>query len=242
MMRFVLEALAGTVGGLVGWFVVGFLAAQLFTSIGGSREGANAMGGFFYVGPLGGIAGFVLAFWLVRKYLDRGAETAAAGNGIVSTIGALVLVVGLGSALLVLVARVMRPDSTINIAQGENASIDFEVRVPNAVLGSKPAADVISISFKAINGHDERLEPVTWSENRDRGGVTLTGSVVIRERTQEQYFVVATGGETFDVFARIPENMYKKGSWEPRLYLTRNDAAAMGDAVTITSRYLPPKR
>lgn len=241
-MRFVLEALAGTVGGLVGWFIVGFLAAEILTKTGGSREGANAMAGFFFVGPLGGIAGFVLSFWLARRYLERGSEVASSSNAFVSTIVALLLVVGLGSAVLFVVARVMRPDATVNIARGEEASIEFEIRVPNAALDGRRVADVITLSFRAVDGHDERLEPVTWNATPDRGGVTLTGHVVIRERTREQCFVIGCNGETFTLYAEIPENMYKKGSWQSRLYLSNDAATPIGDVVTITSRYLPPKR
>ncbi|MGK2857933.1 MAG: hypothetical protein ACSLFQ_12075 [Thermoanaerobaculia bacterium] len=241
-MRFVLEALAGTIGGLVGWFVVGFLAAQIFTSIGGSREGANAMGGFFFFGPLGGIAGFAFAFWIARRYLERGADAAPSSNVFVETLVALVLVVGLGSVVLFGVARLMRPESTVNIAQGEEAAIEFEIRVPNAALGGRRASEVITLSFQAFEGHDERSEPVPWSEAAERGGVTLTGRVVIRERTREQYFVIGREDETFKLYADIPENMYRKGSWQPRHYLSNDASMQPGDTISATCRYVPPER
>jgi hypothetical protein len=74
-MRFVLETLAGILGGLVSWFVVGFAAAQLFT-IGGDREGPREWPGFFVIGPMGEIVGFALC-WIARRSLERGTAAPA---------------------------------------------------------------------------------------------------------------------------------------------------------------------
>lgn len=240
-MRFVMEAVAGAIGGIAGWFVVGFLAAQLFSSIGGTREGANAMGGFFYVGPVGGVAGFVIAFWLARRILERGEPAASSAGGFASMMIALGAVLAIGVALVVAIAALRAPEATENLYGGEEGSIEFEIIVPDAALGGKKAGEVIALSFVAIEGHDERREAVTWSETRDRSGVTLAGRVTIRERTRESYIVIAVNGDEFKLYPEIPENMHRKGHWIPRLYLTRDGSQPPENLVRATCRYLPPK-
>ena len=74
-MRFILDAFAGVVGFVVSWCVVGFIAAEVLTAIEGPREGSAAMGGFFVIGPIGGILGFALALFLAHRYLAPTART-----------------------------------------------------------------------------------------------------------------------------------------------------------------------
>jgi hypothetical protein len=241
-MRFVLEAAAGALGGLLGWFVVGFLAAQLFTSIGGGREGANAMGGFFFVGPVGGIAGFAIAFWLARRALEGGGAAQPSSSAFASMAIALGVVLALGAAVIVALAAIRKPEATVNIRGREAASIEFEIFAPDAALGGRRPEEVISLSFYAADGHDERIEPVSWAANPGRGGVTLTGRVAIRERTREQYFLISVKGDEFKLYAEIPENMYRKGHWIPRLYLGRDESTPPEDLVRATCRYLPPPK
>jgi len=60
--------LCGLLLGAALGFGVGLAAAELFTSIGGARDGGSAMSGFFYVGPFGLVAGFLLGSALVMHY------------------------------------------------------------------------------------------------------------------------------------------------------------------------------
>jgi hypothetical protein len=43
------------------------------------------------------------------------------------------------------------------------------------------------------------------------------------------------------VWAKLPTDMHKKGSWDDTLYLGRDQALAMADRISITSRYVPVK-
>lgn len=239
-MKFVLESLAGLAGGIAGWLLVGFLAAQFFTSVGGSREGANAMGGFFFVGPIGGIAGFVIAFQLARRWLERGSS--ASPGSFAATMVALGVVVALVAALLVAIAALRAPESREDLYGGEEGRIEFEIIVPAAALAGRAPAEILSVRYVAIEGHDERNEPLTWSEARGRDGVTLNGHVVVRERTTEQWFAIAIDGDEFKLYPDIPDNMHRDGTWIPRLYLTRDGKGSAGDFVRATCRYVAPAK
>jgi hypothetical protein len=63
-MRIVIGFLSGVLGLLAGW--VG-LAMLVITLAGADREGGTAMGAFFNIGPIGGIAGFIAGVLLFIK-------------------------------------------------------------------------------------------------------------------------------------------------------------------------------
>ena len=63
-MRFTLGILSGVLGALAGWFGLAFLVISL---AGPDRDGGIAMGAFFNIGPIGGLAGFVAGIWLFTK-------------------------------------------------------------------------------------------------------------------------------------------------------------------------------
>ncbi len=64
-MRFVLGLLAGLLGMLAGWFG---LALAIISFTGPGNAGGAAMGAFFGIGPIGGLAGLVAGIVLFRKY------------------------------------------------------------------------------------------------------------------------------------------------------------------------------
>jgi hypothetical protein len=240
-MRFFLETVAGIVGGLVAWLVVGFVAGQVLTAIHGNREGAAAMGGFFVIGPLGGVAGFALSFWLARRVLERG--TAGASSSVFGPMTlSLLVVVGLGWAAVSIATVVFRPKAWVGLESGQKGGLEFRVRVPEKLLGGRPVSDLVSLQFKKMEEGGDSVTPVAWTETRSGGEVTLTGRVDIERRPREQYFAIRQGRESFDIYASIPPDMQSKGSWQDEIYLGSDPATPMGDRVSITCRYVPPAR
>ena len=63
-MRFILGFLSGVLGMLAGWSALAFLVVTLG---GPDRDGGLAMGAFFNIGPIGGVAGFIAGVWLFIK-------------------------------------------------------------------------------------------------------------------------------------------------------------------------------
>ena len=63
-MRFILGCLSGLIGMLAGWFG---LAALVMALSGPDRDGGIAMGAFFNIGPIGGVAGLVAGVWLFNR-------------------------------------------------------------------------------------------------------------------------------------------------------------------------------
>ena len=78
-MIYLVAVICGLVlGGALG-FGSGLAAAEIYTGIGGARDGGPAMAGFFYVGPFGLVAGFLLGVALVLQY---GGSAGALSNGL----------------------------------------------------------------------------------------------------------------------------------------------------------------
>ncbi len=63
-MRFILGLLSGLVGMLAGW---SGLAALVLALSGPDRDGGLAMGAFFNIGPVGGLAGLIAGIWLFNR-------------------------------------------------------------------------------------------------------------------------------------------------------------------------------
>jgi hypothetical protein len=63
-MRIIFGLLSGLIGALAGWFGLAFLVISL---AGPDRDGGIAMGAFFFIGPIGGLVGFVAGVLLFVK-------------------------------------------------------------------------------------------------------------------------------------------------------------------------------
>lgn len=241
-MRFALATLAGIAGGIALWFVVGFAAGGVLSALHGNREGAAGMAGFFVIGPVGGVLGFALSFWLVHRFLGRGAAPVSSSAVLVKVVLGLAVTVAVGWGLIQAVVAVRRPDAWSDLAKGEAGAVEFDIHVPASALGGKPAAEVVSLAFKTSDDDGDHVVPVTFREARSGGGMRLTGSVPLDHRPRAQYFVVTHGDESIEVWAKLPNDMHKKGSWDDTLYLGRDPALAMADRISITSRYVPVRR
>jgi len=241
-MRFVVATLAGIAGGLAGWFAVGSAAAWIFTRTGGDHDGGRSMAGFFVIGPVGGVLGFALAFWLAHRFLGRGAAPVSSSTVLVQVVLALAVTAAVGWGLIQAVVAVRRPDPWSDLTKGEAGAVEFDVHVPASALGGKPVAEAVSITFKTSDDDGDHVAPVTFREARAGGGARLTGSVPLDHRPRAQYIVVTHGGESIEVWAKLPNDMHRKGSWDDTLYIGRDPALAMADRITITSRYVPVRR
>lgn len=63
-MRIILGLLSGLLGALAGWSA---LAALVIMLAGPDRDGGTAMGAFFNIGPIGGVAGLIAGIWLFTR-------------------------------------------------------------------------------------------------------------------------------------------------------------------------------
>lgn len=63
-MRIILGLLSALLGALAGWFA---LATLVIALSGPDRDGGIAMGAFFDIGPIGGVAGLIAGIWLFTR-------------------------------------------------------------------------------------------------------------------------------------------------------------------------------
>jgi hypothetical protein len=63
-MRVIFGLMSGLIGALAGWFGLAFLVISL---AGPDRDGGIAMGAFFFIGPIGGLVGFIAGVLLFAK-------------------------------------------------------------------------------------------------------------------------------------------------------------------------------
>lgn len=76
-MRFIIGFLSGVLGTLAGWFGLAMLVISLS---GHDQDGGIAMGAFFNIGPIGGVAGFIAGVLLYVKFgIKREPPAAEAG-------------------------------------------------------------------------------------------------------------------------------------------------------------------
>ncbi len=237
-MRLFLETLAGIAGGVASWFIVGLAAGQILTTVQGDREGAAAMGGFFVIGPIGGIAGYAIAFWLARRALERGTP----GSGLLPMALSLLLVVGLGWVAVAVLSAVFRPKAWVDLEPGQRGGLEVRLRVPEKLLAGRPWSSVVGVQFKRMEEAGDDVAPVALTESRGSGTVTLSGRVDVARRPREQYFVVRDGRKSFDVYAQIPPDMHSAGGWQDEISLGSDPQVPMGDRVSISCRYVPPRR
>jgi hypothetical protein len=66
-MIYLIATICGILGGAALGFGWGLMAATLYSNIAGARDGGPAMAGFYYVGPFGLIAGFLLTAGFILK-------------------------------------------------------------------------------------------------------------------------------------------------------------------------------
>ena len=82
-MRFIIGFLSGVLGALAGWFALAMLVIGL---AGPDRDGGIAMGAFFNIGPIGGVAGFVAGVLVYVKFgIQREASPASEATGAAAT-------------------------------------------------------------------------------------------------------------------------------------------------------------
>lgn len=76
-MRIVLGLMSALLGLVAGWFG---LALAVIGLAGPDRDGGIAMGAFFQIGPIGGVAGFFVGLWLFRRFGLGRAAPAPSGS------------------------------------------------------------------------------------------------------------------------------------------------------------------
>ena len=72
----IVDILAGLAGAVAGFLGVGFLAARVLVGALGNHDGGSDMAGFFFFGPIGGLAGAMLGVGLAMRLGAGGAVRA----------------------------------------------------------------------------------------------------------------------------------------------------------------------
>lgn len=180
---YLLALLAGLLGGAALGFCYGFGAAELFTKLGGSREGANAMGGFFFIGPFGLIAGFLASFGAVVRY--GGGSTGIAkwsmlGGGAVAALGAVLV-------LFLVAGHAPR--------RGADFVLDYEWQLP---VGVEPW----TVKY-GYHGHGDEAFP-TWilggGTKQDNGAYIAGSSMEMSDYPPRRTALLSLDGKTVQRF------------------------------------------
>jgi hypothetical protein len=194
-MRILLGILSGLLGMLAGWFGLAFLIVSL---AGPDNEGGTAMGAFFNIGPLGGVAGFIAGVWLFTKIgLVRAdappsdAETLDAAPSGVETSG-----VGISAATTPPRARMSRPFAVaVLVLAGGLAwwawyelirspylthgfmTLDLQFRLPPG-MNLPPSSDDVQIAVEEGDEHTDVILGAAWhGHDGDRPVILATATL-----------------------------------------------------------------
>lgn len=177
---YLLAALAGVAGALLGWVIVGLLADFLL-GLGGmsDREGGRAMVAFFTYGLFGGLAGLIIGIWLVLRYFGGYTGFARlAGRGALVVAGtAAALGLGLWAYLL---------SDDILARNGPPPQLKFELRLPP---GTAVPDGLEGVSMDANT--DKNTMPALLTDNGiEDGRPSIAGLVDLYFRTRSRLLVL----------------------------------------------------
>lgn len=185
MSRFLLTFFGAFVSGATFWVVLGSLAAYWLTKIHGSREGAAAMSGFFFVGGLCGLVGLILGGWLTWRLLANPERSGTVALGF----GTILVVLIIGS-VIALRPRVVEPEDY----PGKQAVFEVEVSFPEAEIAALSGRDRLEFALRTGAG----TETVPWKRDgirNEAGRAIVPGDFPTRAFPRTKMFAVMKNGE-----------------------------------------------
>ena len=184
-MRFILGFLSALLGALAGWSALPALVVAL---AGPDRDGGIAMGAFFDIGPIGGVAGLIAGIWLfVRFGLVRNAtprpsqETADAAPHRAARLSAPF------AATVLLIVAVLGWWGWYELIRSPNLShgfmtLDIEFRLPPGMTLPDKEEDV-QIEVEEARGYANAMLPPNWrAHNGDRRAIIASTSLMYKTR------------------------------------------------------------
>jgi hypothetical protein len=201
-MRIILGLLSGLLGMLAGWFGLAFLIVGL---AGRDPDGGTAMGAFFNIGPIGGIAGFILGVWLFTK-IGVARQSAPPAPSDVETLnaassGAVTAGPGISGPAAPSRPRISRPFAvTVLIVAGGLAwwawfelirspylthgamTLDLQFRLP-AGMALPPSSDDVQIEMEEGDEHAIVMLGAAWhGHDGDRPVILATTELDMKTR------------------------------------------------------------
>jgi hypothetical protein len=181
MSRLALSCFGGIVFGATFWVVFGAIAAIIFSRMpGGSREGAGAMTGFFFVGPLFGVVGLGLGAWLTWRLLADPARSGAVSMGLISLL--VILIIGVSIALR---PTIVVPDDY----PGMTADFEVEVSFPQSASDSLNGRERLEFEWRAGDG-TEVANPERSRLRREAGRTILPGAFRVKAAPRTKILAV----------------------------------------------------
>jgi len=187
LSTYLLAALLGLIGAVLGYILTGFVADTLLAMSGmPDREGYRAMIAFFTFAPFGGLMGLLGGIALVLRRRGRHRGLALAGRTAL-TAAALAAV----TSLCVWAYAVAGDD--ILAKNGPPPQLHFEIAMPK---GAEPPADGVAVDLNT----DKNTMPSTFAMTTTDGRPVIKGQVDLYFRTSRRILVLRVPGEPDRLF------------------------------------------
>ena len=178
-MRIILGLLSALLGMLAGW---SGLAALVIALAGPDRDGGIAMGAFFNIGPIGGVAGLIAGIWLFMRFgLVRNAAPSPAADSsdaaprpatrLSLPFAIPVLLISAGLAWWGWYEFIRSP----NLSHGF-MTLDIEFRLP-AGMALPDSEEDVRIEVEEAQGYANAMLPPNW-----RGMMAISARSLPRPR------------------------------------------------------------
>jgi len=187
LSTYLLAALLGLIGAVLGYILTGFVADTLLAMSGmPDREGYRAMIAFFTFAPFGGLMGLLGGIALVLRRRGRHRGLALAGRTAL-TAAALAAVTS-----LCVWAYVVAGDDIL-AKNGPPPQLHFEIAMPK---GAEPPADGVAVDLNT----DKNTMPSTFAMTTTDGRPVIKGQVDLYFRTSRRILVLRVPGEPDRLF------------------------------------------
>jgi hypothetical protein len=187
LSTYLLAALLGLIGAVLGFILTGFVADTLLAMSGmPDREGYRAMIAFFTFAPFGGLVGLLGGIALVLRRRGRHRGLALAGRTAL-TAAALAAVTGLS-----VWAYVVAGDDIL-AKNGPPPQLHFEIAMPK---GAEPPVDGVAVDLNT----DKNTMPSTFAMTTTDGRPVIKGQVDLYFRTSRRILVLRVPGEPDRLF------------------------------------------
>ena len=184
-MRFILGLLSALLGALAGWSA---LAALVVMLAGPDRDGGIAMGAFFDIGPIGGVAGLIAGIWLFVRFgiVRNAAPQPVAETSDVAPHRATRLSAPFAVTVLLTVAIVgwwgwYEFIRSPNLSHGF-MTLAIEFRLPAGMTLPDKEEDV-HIEVEEAQGYANAMLPPNWrAHDGDRKAIIASASLMYKTR------------------------------------------------------------